>query len=642
MASDTSLVFNVLAVDRASSVFRKVRRAAEDGSSGIQAAFGPALVPIFAASTAGAAGLAGALAGAGAAVAVFGGVLKTAFTEVKEGSDKTKDLRDKIALLNEQIKVANETGIGDAGKLEQSRIKATNELIARYQQMPPALRNVTMAYDGMKASWQGFVDQNKPAVYSVMTTGFGLLSTIIPKLQPLLDVATAAAGRLITQIAAAAGGGGFDRLVSFLTGQAGPAINNVIAIAKNLGTVAYNELTSVPQVGQGILSWLAEVTGKWAAWSAKTGEGGLQDFMAYAMANGPGVAATLGSLATAAIHIAQAVSPLAPISMAVAQALAAIIAALPPGVITVLVSAWVAYAVALKAYSAYVLIVGVAVKAAAAAQWLWRAAIVASNFVVASAQIATYLGRVVAVRVATMAMAVATRVWAATQWLLNVAMTANPIGLIIAAVVALIAVIVLVATKTKFFQTIWAAVWGFMKGVGAWFAGPFANFFVNAWAKIIASLARAKSQFLGFINFVKSAPGKMASALRNMFAPLWNGFRGFINKIIGGWNRLSFGIPGFKFAGISVPGISVGTPDIPYLAKGGNITRSGAAVVGERGPELVSLSRGAQVTPLGRGRDGGVVITIDPRGGDSELARMIAKMLRTQPAFAASVKSAIG
>lgn len=56
---------------------------------------------------------------------------------------------------------------------------------------------------------------------------------------------------------------------------------------------------------------------------------------------------------------------------------------------------------------------------------------------------------------ATTAASVATKVWAGVQWLLNAAMSANPLGLIVAAVVALIGVIVLIATKTTFFQDAW-------------------------------------------------------------------------------------------------------------------------------------------------------------------------------------------
>ena len=48
------------------------------------------------------------------------------------------------------------------------------------------------------------------------------------------------------------------------------------------------------------------------------------------------------------------------------------------------------------------------------------------------------------------------------------------------------------------------------------------------------------------------------------------------------------------------------TPIIPGMALGGTIERSGLAMVGERGPELLNLPRGASVTPNGQG----VVINI--------------------------------
>lgn len=146
------------------------------------------------------------------------------------------------------------------------------------------------------------------------------------------------------------------------------------------------------------------------------------------------------------------------------------------------------------------------------------------------------------------------------------------------------------------------------------------------------------------VTFVRNLGGRITNGARNM----WNGFknaaRSAFNAVARLWNgtvgRLSFTVPGW------VPGFggaSFSVPSIPQLAQGGTIARAGMAIVGERGPELVSLNAGAQVTPLSRAGAGmpqQIVITIDPRGGDSELARLIAKMLRTQPAFAAAVKSA--
>lgn len=87
-----------------------------------------------------------------------------------------------------------------------------------------------------------------------------------------------------------------------------------------------------------------------------------------------------------------------------------------------------------------------------------------------------------------------------------------------------------------------------------------------------------------------------------------NSIIGFINGMIGAWNSLRFELPRIEIPDW-VPGIGgqvwggnviavpqVGT--IPLLAAGGEITSPGLAVVGDRGPELIELPRGAQVTPL--------------------------------------------
>jgi hypothetical protein len=250
-------------------------------------------------------------------------------------------------------------------------------------------------------------------------------------------------------------------------------------------------------------------------------------------------------------------------------------------------------------------------------------------------------------------LAVAIGIVTAVQWAWNAALAVSPVTWIILGIVALVAIIVIVATKTRFFQTIWNAVWGFMKGVGAWFAGPFANFFVAVWHKIVAfakgvwdavrmyfgfwkgvytqigmwawnAIKFIVAKFTSFVNWIRAIPGRIGGALRNLFAPLWNGFRGFINKIIGGWNSLHFGIPGFSFAGISVPGINIGVPNLPYLDRGaGMVTSAGLAVI-HRGEKVTPAAR---VTPY-RSTSGGEGGTLTIRGDGSRVANFLLEILR--------------
>lgn len=658
--SDTAVVFNVLARDRASRVFRNVANSARTSSSAIVAAFGPAITPVLASATAGVVGLGAALGGAGAAVGVFGAVTKTAFTEMQEASQKTQDLRDKIKLLTEQAKVAEQTGLADAGKIEKARDKAITELMARYNLMPPALRKVTMAYDGMKDAWTGFVDKNKPQVYAIMTSAFGTLTKIIPKLQPLFDAGAAAASRLVAWLSRVTANGGIDRFVAFLTGQAGPALDNLGTIAKNMGITLGAAFKSTAPAGQGMLSWLTGLSEKAAAFSQG---GGFERFMAYVNGNGPNVVALLSSLAGTVSVLYQAVSPLAPVSLAVAGALAQLIAATPPGVITALVGAWIAYSVAMKAHAAAATVSGVAMalwgrrtalagayaKATAASQWLLNAAVTAGAWAKNAAALALFAAKQAII-------ATATRAWTAAQWLLNAAMNMNPIGLVILAVVALVAVIAVLWTKSAAFRNFWIAVWNGIKTVSlavwnaikakaqqfwTWVGTAAAGIrdkFVAGWNAIRTGASTAwnaiTTRVTTFYNWVTGLPGKVSSKLAGMWNGLWTGFKAIANKVIGGWNNLSFTIGGGSIMGVNVPSLTLDTPNLPYLAKGGNIMRAGAAVVGERGPELVSLNRGAQVTPLSGGSRGGAggVITLRLDFGDSELGRAMARAVRTQPA----------
>lgn len=595
--ADTSLIFSIIARDRTSTVLNGLKRRAEStGAAVAKALGGPAILPVLATAGAGIASMGVALASAGAAAGVFGKVAGSAMAEVTEEATKVTALQDKMELLAKKASMAKNAE--DAAKFTKQAAAAQEEMNAQLAMLDPATRGAVQSQLKLKGTWQAFVDSNKPAVFGLMQRGYGLLGSSIGKLQPLFDIGQRAAGRLLNVLTRTVNGGFIERM----TARAGPALDSLTSIIINVGSALGRMFGRTAGDGQNMLRWIENMTAKWATWAAATDGTGFDKFLDYANQHGPTVVSMLGNLAAAAVHIAQAVAPLAPISMAVASALAAIIAAIPPPVLTALVGGWLAFNVAMRLYA---------------------------------------LGSGIAT---------------AAQWAMNSALLASPITWIVAGIALVAAGIYLLATKTKFFQTIWSAVWGFMKSVGAWFAGPFANFFVSMWAKITASLSRAKSQFMsvvnfiknlfigwlnlhvsiatkiiaGFtrvINFVRSAPGKMAGALRNMFAPLWNGFRGFVNRIISGWNNLSFGIPGFSFAGVSVPGINVGTPNIPYLASGGDVRKEGLAYLhrGER------VAKAAVVTRTGGGtgtRESGGGATIRIEGSNSRVVRVLLELLR--------------
>lgn len=90
----------------------------------------------------------------------------------------------------------------------------------------------------------------------------------------------------------------------------------------------------------------------------------------------------------------------------------------------------------------------------------------------------------IAQKVATLAQAAATGIATAAQWLWNAAMSANPIVLVGIALAALVAAIVVVATKTDWFQKLWKAAWS---GIQIAFNATW-NFIKDHWKLILAIL----------------------------------------------------------------------------------------------------------------------------------------------------------
>lgn len=117
-----------------------------------------------------------------------------------------------------------------------------------------------------------------------------------------------------------------------------------------------------------------------------------------------------------------------------------------------------------------------------------------------------------------------------------------------------------------------------------------------AWAGI-----RAGANAL--VGFFRAIPGRIGSAVSGMWNGLKHGFRDAVNFIIRGWNNLSLKIGGVKIdppgpGSITIPSVELNTPNIPLLAKGGVVRTEGSVVVGDQGPELLTLPQGARVDPL--------------------------------------------
>jgi TP901 family phage tail tape measure protein len=166
---------------------------------------------------------------------------------------------------------------------------------------------------------------------------------------------------------------------------------------------------------------------------------------------------------------------------------------------------------------------------------------------------------------------------------------------------------------------------------------------------IVGFVSDAKAKFDEIVGFISGLPGRISSAAAGMFDGIKNAFRSAVNFIIDAWNRLEFKIPGFDppGPGPSFPGFTLGVPDIPRLAFGGDITRAGWAVVGDRGPEFAWLNQGAQVRPGTGGNASGLggqtIININvPFGGSvaEEIVRELVKYNRLKGDIPITVRAA--
>jgi hypothetical protein len=139
------------------------------------------------------------------------------------------------------------------------------------------------------------------------------------------------------------------------------------------------------------------------------------------------------------------------------------------------------------------------------------------------------------------------------------------------------------------------------------------------------------NKITSFVNFVRSVPGKIRSALANMWDGMKAGFRAAINWVIGKWNGLHFSIPSFSVFGHTFGGGTIGVPHIPQLADGGLVKSS-------PGGTLVNVGEGGQdeaVVPLDRmpdvsGRDERPIIVQIVPGGEQEFRRWIRKSFRVK------------
>lgn len=258
----------------------------------------PAAIPIAAAFapiavTAGAAGL---------AVTAFGAALGGQIGPLGEAAEAEKKYNDTVA---------------ENGARSEEAAKAHADYLRQVKALPPATRQAAAALSVLKDEYKSWSDGLAEHTMEPVTKSFAVLGALLPKLTPMARGASMELDRLVTVMGGAVSSPGFDafatRLEGFTTGALRRANDALIHLMRISGD---------SQVG-----------------------GAFTEFLDFARAQGPMVADTLKSVATALLNVLEAGADVGVGMLTVVNGLAGLVAAVPPGAITSLLQ----LAIAIKA-----------------------------------------------------------------------------------------------------------------------------------------------------------------------------------------------------------------------------------------------------------------------------------------------------
>ncbi|WP_018658454.1 NlpC/P60 family protein [Actinomadura flavalba] len=408
-----SVMLNLIGNNRTSAAFRGVARDADrtadrvdhlggraDSTSGklsglgrVASAVGPRLRGAASGTTALVAGLvavapaaqaatAAAVAGAGAMVAAFGaaGVAVGAFA----------------AAAGPQL--------GAVGEAVKAAEKGSAEYAAALAKLSPASRETAKALMGLKREHREWSDALSADTMPVFTRGINVLRVLMPKLGGLVSSAADSLHDFMGQLGRDVKSRSMDRFLGRLEDASRkvlpPLLRSVRNVAAGLAGVVDAFLPHAPGMARGVES----LTARFARWGQSLrGSERFAAFMDYVRAHLPALSTTFGNLVQIVVNLATAFAPMSGLSLELVKGFTAMLAALPPPVVTALATAFVAVTAAL-------------------------------------------------------------RIWIPLQTALNVLLSANPIGLVVLAVAGLVTGLVLAYKHSETFRRIVDAAWKGVQG----------------------------------------------------------------------------------------------------------------------------------------------------------------------------------
>lgn len=348
------------------------------------------------------------------------------------------------------------SALGIYGAAMGGAIKRTLEMAEAGKKLDPMQKVFVGNVDRMKSSWDKFIKSTQNQTLMVANDVVSGLAVGIGRLKPVVDAVHPSIKRVSQALQDWLQGQGLQRFIDVIIKNGVPALNSLLNAGRNVLSVLGTGFRTFAPEGVKVAQALERGSAALKTWADG---GGFTRFLATVNQYAPQVREFFRVLGDALRNIGVAMVGLGPLSLGLATALLRIVAALPPSWIQAIVVGFVAFR-----------------------------AVMLSLMI-----IQTVVTVVMALRTAFLALRGA---W----MILSLAFSSTPLGLIITAVVALVAGIVYLATQTRFFQTVWNAVWGAIKVAFsatvnaiqvAWRATV--NGLITAWNTVSAGLRAAWS-----------------------------------------------------------------------------------------------------------------------------------------------------
>lgn len=181
--------------------------------------------------------------------------------------------------------------------------------------LPPATQQAAKSFIKLKDSYKGWSDSLAGDTMPIVNKGLLTMNAILPQLTGMVKGASGQFDRLMTTIGGGVANGAFGSLMNQITDLSNNALK----------------------------SFTDQVIHLSRAMSEGSADGPLQKFIDYAKTNGPAVKETLTNIAEAVLNLLQGAASAGPSMLTIVNALAKMVAALPPEFIGVLLKVYTGF-----------------------------------------------------------------------------------------------------------------------------------------------------------------------------------------------------------------------------------------------------------------------------------------------------------